>query len=70
MMNTLINTANDFTFSCVAGLYFAIGFTVLCVVVGIIEAIPTKEERAERAARKRRRSGKRYTVEIRPDRRY
>ncbi len=65
MMHLMISTANDATFAIVAGLYMAIGFVAVIGITAIIEAIDEK-----RAARKRRKYGKRYTVEFGPERRY
>ena len=67
MMYLMIDIASDFDFAVVAGIYFAIGFTVLCVLAGITEAII---DGIERKREKQRRACKRYDVTIRPARRY
>ena len=58
-----INSSTETKFWIAFAVFCAIVLTFLCIVA-IIEAI------AERRENKRRKYGKRYTVEIRPERRY
>lgn len=63
-MFNLMDYSADVKFWIFAGICCAILFSILGIVA-IFEAIDEK-----RAERKRRRYGKRYTVQIRPARRY